>query len=113
MFIGIIKWIIYNNSCAWLLSVWYLIYLLRIVQYTDMIDELDAIINKSELKIIIDIFQHNNTNLIEFRKSWSVGKTVLWKNYQWNWKNYQQGFSMDVQNISARTLDLIDHNCWA
>lgn len=40
---------------------------------TDMIDELDAIINKSELKIIIDIFQYNKTNLIEFRMSKTFG----------------------------------------
>lgn len=63
----------YFNFCAWNLSVWYLIYSFRIVQYMDMIDELDAIINKSELKNLIDIFQHNNTNFIELRKSRSIG----------------------------------------
>lgn len=57
---------IYFNACGWLVSVWYSIYLWRSDQYVDLFDQLDAIIEKSKLRLSLYIFNQKNKNLTNF-----------------------------------------------
>lgn len=53
----------YFNACGWLVSAWYSIYLWRSDQYIGLLEQLDAIIEKSKL-ILSDIIQTKQNRII-------------------------------------------------